>query len=39
MAIVQRGSGLTPTAYALLSDLVTIARQTPARHRARSTRR
>ena len=27
MAIVQRGSGLTQTAYALLSDLITIARQ------------
>ena len=27
MAIVQRGSGLTQTAYALLSDLIAIARQ------------
>jgi len=26
IAIVQRGGGLTQTAYALLSDLVTIAR-------------
>jgi homoserine dehydrogenase len=31
IAIVQRGGGLTQTAYALLSDLVTIAREvTPA---------
>jgi homoserine dehydrogenase len=36
MAIVQRGSGLTQTAYALLSDLVTIAR---ARAAAPATRR
>ena len=36
IAIVQRGSGLTPTAYALLSDLITIARQRPAGRRARS---
>jgi homoserine dehydrogenase len=34
LGIVQRGSGLTPTAYALLSDLMTIARQRTA-HRAR----
>ena len=27
IAIVQRGGGLTQTAYALLSDLVTIARE------------
>jgi homoserine dehydrogenase len=36
VAIVQRGSGLTQTAYALLSDLITIAR---ARPDARATRR
>jgi homoserine dehydrogenase len=30
IAVVQRGAGLTQTAYALLSDLVTIARQAPA---------
>ncbi len=35
LAIVQRGSGLTPTAYALLSDLVTIGRQLSARRGAR----
>jgi len=42
LAVVQRGSGLTPTAYALLSDLVTIGRWRlaqrgvrPARRRAR----
>ena len=29
IAVVQRGSGLTQTAYALLSDLMTIARATP----------
>ena len=28
IAIVQRGGGLTQTAYALLSDLITIARDT-----------
>jgi homoserine dehydrogenase len=31
MAIVQRGCGLTPTAYALLSDLVTIGRRISTR--------
>jgi len=36
VAIVQRGSGLTQTAYALLSDLMAIAR---ARTDARATRR
>ena len=29
IAIVQRGGGLTQTAYGLLSDLITIARATP----------
>ena len=40
IAIVQRGGGLTATAYALLSDLVTIARatsQSPRSARARRT--
>ena len=40
IAIVQRGGGLTATAYALLSDLVTIARATsqpPRPARARRT--
>jgi homoserine dehydrogenase len=36
LAIVQRGSGLTQTAYALLSDLITIARQSPPVRRAPS---
>jgi homoserine dehydrogenase len=40
IAIVQRGGSLTHTAYALLSDLITIARATPPRrpstHRDRS---
>jgi homoserine dehydrogenase len=27
IAVVQRGSGLTQTAYALLSDLITVARE------------
>ena len=38
IAIVQRGSGLTQTAYALLSDVITIARrhQASAALRARS---
>ena len=31
IAIVQRGSGLTQTAYALLSDLMTIARERSAK--------
>jgi homoserine dehydrogenase len=44
MAIVQRGSGLTQTAYALLSDLMTIARgrvrtAESARQRPRATDR
>ena len=46
VAIVQRGSGLTQTAYALLSDLMTIARERNGRPRpdgsvtgARATRR
>ena len=35
IAIVQRGSGLTQTAYALLSDLVAIGRLTdPVRRQA-----
>ena len=38
IAIVQRGAGLTQTAYALLSDLVTIARQPPAGRAARPAR-
>lgn len=39
IAVVQRGSGLTQTAYALLSDLIAIARDVkgrPADRRARS---
>ena len=36
IAVVQLGGGLTQTAYALLSDLITIARDDPA---ARATRR
>jgi homoserine dehydrogenase len=36
VAVVQLGGGLTQTAYALLSDLITIARAGPA---ARATRR
>jgi len=36
VAVVQLGGGLTQTAYALLSDLITIARDGPA---ARATRR
>ena len=40
VAIVQRGGGLTQTAYALLSDLVTIARSTdPPHRRSRASRR
>jgi homoserine dehydrogenase len=38
VAIVQRGSGLTQTAYALLSDLVAIAREISARSDARRAR-
>ena len=39
VAIVQRGGGLTATAYALVSDLVTIARATaPTRRSARQRR-
>jgi homoserine dehydrogenase len=37
-AIVQRGSGLTQTAYALLSDLMTLGRQLTAGHGARRAR-
>ena len=40
IAIVQRGGGLTQTAYALLSDLVAIADSgAPAPRRSRATRR
>ncbi len=39
VAIVQRGSGLTPTAYALLSDLITIGRQLSSRRRGHAARR
>jgi homoserine dehydrogenase len=40
IAIVQRGGSLTQTAYALLSDLVTIARAAaPVRRPFRATRR
>jgi homoserine dehydrogenase len=40
VAIVQRGGGLTQTAYALLSDLVTIARPAERpRRRPRASRR
>jgi len=40
MAIVQRGGGLTQTAYALVSDLVTIARsRNEPRRRWRASRR
>jgi homoserine dehydrogenase len=39
IAIVQRGGGLTQTAYALLSDLVTIARSAPIPRPSRATRR
>ena len=42
VAVVQLGGGLTQTAYALLSDLITVARDGPAaratRRRARSAR-
>jgi len=39
VAIVQRGGGLTQTAYALVSDLVTIARSgDPPRPRSRASR-
>ena len=31
MAVVQRGSGLTQTAYALLSDLIAIAKDVSGR--------
>jgi homoserine dehydrogenase len=34
IAIVQRGGGLTHTAYALLTDLITIARATPRAQRS-----
>jgi homoserine dehydrogenase len=37
LAIVQRGSGLTQTAYALLSDLISIARQGRAHKSAPTT--
>jgi len=39
IAIVQRGGGLTATAYALLSDLVTIARATSQSPRSARGRR
>jgi homoserine dehydrogenase len=39
IAIVQRGGSLTQTAYALLSDLVTIARSAPILRPSRATRR
>jgi len=39
IAIVQRGGGLTQTAYALLSDLVTIARGVTASTATRRSRR
>jgi homoserine dehydrogenase len=39
IAIVQRGSGLTMTAYALMADLITIARQCSPRRRAPRARR
>ncbi len=35
VAIVQRGSGLTQTAYALLSDVVAVSRDPVARRRSR----
>jgi homoserine dehydrogenase len=35
IAVVQRGSGLTQTAYALLSDLVAIAKKVEKRQPAR----
>ncbi len=38
IAVVQRGSGLTQTAYALLSDVVTIAGDGPLRRSARGSR-
>jgi len=38
IAIVQRGSGLTGTAYALLSDLVTIGREVTSRGTIRRSR-
>jgi homoserine dehydrogenase len=38
IAIVQRGGGLTQTAYALLSDLITIGRDVSVRPRARRAR-
>jgi homoserine dehydrogenase len=38
LAIVQRGSGLTQTAYALLSDLISIARDFSARPDGRRAR-
>jgi len=39
IAIVQRGGGLTATAYALVSDLVTIARATAPARRSTPARR
>ena len=38
IAIVQRGSGLTQTAYALLSDLVAIAKEVNGRVGSREAR-
>jgi homoserine dehydrogenase len=39
IAVVQRGSGLTMTAYALMADLITIARQLALHRRAPRARR
>jgi len=39
IAIVQRGGGLVQTAYALLSDLITIARASPPARRSTRRRR
>jgi homoserine dehydrogenase len=39
IAVVQRGSGLTQTAYALVSDIATIARDVSARGAPRRARR
>ena len=38
IAVVQRGSGLTQTAYALLSDLVAIAKEVSGRAGSREAR-
>ncbi len=39
IAVVQRGGGLTQTAYALVSDLVSVARRVTARRPAHRSRR